>query len=454
MRLLLHRPPRWLVAALLLGGIADTGCVPLSPAVTQFMTIVADPGAHLRDPSSPLWDATTASWHMWATRIPLSLHTKDGYLGTVHHYHAPELTGPWATSGVAVPHNATPGAFDHSGTFTPSSFHDAHDARWYLYYGGVPTGNTYYESIGLATAPSPFGPWTKSPLNPVITPARDIPWCESSSAPMLVDEAEPYVINGQKRLVVKTVCRNASLGSLCAVPMAFLPQDGSSWDPPYRLDGAPPNPLVRCNVADDHAYGFEQARIYPGPDGYLHMTGNDANGDGRQLNFISRDGSGRDWELVGRMAGFGEPTLVWPRDGGPPGDRGGVPTHMVRFDGPDPLRIDLMNLTWAAAVLPPPPPPPPAPPQTCPGGWSTHASGFWYNTDPCPRNDWANCTADTQNGTVPACERKCVRTRGCVGFDTCAEPAAGCGCYIFVGGLAEPFTPNVQSLTCLRPTPA
>jgi hypothetical protein len=189
-----------------------------------------------------------------------------GYQGTVYHYYANELTGPWNTSGVAVPHNRTPSSFDHAGTFTPSSFYDANVSMWYLFYGGVPTANTYYESIGLATAPSPFGPWVKSPFNPVITPSRDISWCESPSTPMLVDEAEPYVINGQKRLVVKTVCHNQS--SLCAIPMVFQPQDGSSWNPPYHLDVVPPNPLFRCNVTNDDEYGFEQARIYNGPDGY------------------------------------------------------------------------------------------------------------------------------------------------------------------------------------------
>jgi hypothetical protein len=139
------------------------------------------------------------------------------------------------------------------------------------------------------------------------------------------------------------------------------------------------------------------------------MTGNDANGDNHQVNFISPSGSGRDWKLVGRMTGFAEPTLVWPKDGGPPGDRGGVPTHMVRFDGPPPLHIDLMNLSWTKAVITPPTPPPspspspspspPSPPQfACPSGWTTHVSGFWYNTDPCPKNDFGHCTQDSENG--------------------------------------------------------
>lgn len=180
------------VVLLLLDGVdsvhaasaAAAATLPLSPNVTKFMTIVTDATAHLRDPSSPLWDAKTSSWHMWATHVPLSLHTMGGYQGTVYHYYANELAGPWNTSGVTVPHNTTPGSFDHAGTFTPSSFYDADVSMWYLFYGGVPTANSLYESIGLATAPSPFGPWVKSPFNPVITPARDISWCESPSTPM------------------------------------------------------------------------------------------------------------------------------------------------------------------------------------------------------------------------------------------------------------------------------
>jgi hypothetical protein len=134
----------------------------------------------------------------------------------------------------------------------------------------------------------------------------------------------------------------------------------------------------------------------------------------------------------------------------------------ITHGGPGALRIGLFSLTWIdppsptpTPPLPPPPPPPPTPPSppqpsyVCPAGWAAHAPGYWYNTDPCPRNDWSNCTADTQNGTVAACARKCDLTNGCVAFDTCASPGP-CGCYIFVGGMVEPFTPNPKDLTCVR----
>ena len=175
------------------------------------------------------------------------------------------------------------------------------------------------------------------------------------------------------------------------------------------------------------------------------------------LRMTSSRSEGRDWKLVGRMEGFGEPTAVWPKDGGAPGDQGGVPQWMVRFDGPDPLRIDLMNITWTKASLSPPPlppPPPPAPPpapkqNACPAGWRTHTSGFWYNTLPCPKNDFGHCKEDAQNGTVTTCATKCTVTPGCVAFDACKE-AGPCGCYIFVGGMVLPFTANAGSLTCVR----
>jgi hypothetical protein len=62
-----------------------------------------------------------------------------------------------------------PGQFDSYGVFTPSAFYSKNENLWYLFFGGVATGSSaHVEAIGVATAHSPFGPWTKSPLNPVI----------------------------------------------------------------------------------------------------------------------------------------------------------------------------------------------------------------------------------------------------------------------------------------------
>ena len=62
--------------------------------------------------------------------------------------------------------------------------------RWFLYFGGVANGDkTHAEAIGVATSLSPFGPWTKSPLNPVVT-MEDVSWCGEEGAAR-VDEMEP-----------------------------------------------------------------------------------------------------------------------------------------------------------------------------------------------------------------------------------------------------------------------
>eukprot|EP00040_Diaphanoeca_grandis_P006562 m.37895 g.37895 ORF g.37895 m.37895 type:complete len:221 (-) comp17778_c0_seq1:100-762(-) len=151
----------------------------------------------------------------------------------------------------------------------------------------------------------------------------------------------------------------------------------------------------------------------------------------------------------------GEPTPVY--EDGPPGDSAQVRYFIAREDGithggPGSLRIGLFSLTWVDPTPSPPPPPPPSPPTKlmCPDGWTKHEpGGFWFNTDPCPRNKWTNCTADAENGTATLCANKCVSTPGCVAFDVCADPGP-CDCYIFVGGLVEPFTPYEKDLTCVK----
>lgn len=118
-----------------------------------------------------------------------------------------------------------------------------------------------------------------------------------------------------------------------------------------------------------------------------------------------------------------------------------VPAHGVRL-----LRF------WPMAPAPAPSPAPPAPHPPCPSGFSAHAGGFWYNTDPCPRNDFSNCSTDPKlNNTVPKCAAKCVATSGCVAFEVFLGGAADDhACYIFLKTMTPPFTPNADSVTCIR----
>ena len=54
-------------------------------------------------------------------------------------------------------------------------------------------------------------------------------------------------------------------------------------------------------------------------------------------------------------------------------------------------------------------------------------------------------TRDTANGTMSLCGAKCNTTPGCLAFEV-ATP----DCWIFVGTLAPPFTPNTACKACVK----
>ena len=207
-----------------------------------------------------------------------------------------------------------------------------------LLFGGVPTNNKgHVEAIGLATAPSPFGPWTKSPMNPVIDKSIAA-WCSGSAA--RVDEAEPYIIGGKPVILVKTVCNNFT-----ALPMLLAPQSGgdSLFTPPYTLLSNEPI------IHPPQAKGFEQARVYPGPDGRLHMTGHDHGGSGIPHFVLKPNSSGLlgSWDFVGFLAGFplSEPTLVWNKGSVPGDDPSGVPSRFIAFSKNGKTTLEIVQLT-------------------------------------------------------------------------------------------------------------
>ena len=108
-----------------------------------------------------------------------------------------------------------------------------------------------------------------------------------------------------------------------------------------------------------------------------------------------------------------------------------VPAHGVRF-----LRL------WP--VVPPP--------VHCPADFTLYTTaGYWDNTDPCPHNDFNNCTRDAANGTVTLCAAKCRATGGCVAFEVPAM-REGMACYLFLNEMTPPFTANEGATTCVRHT--
>jgi hypothetical protein len=180
-----------------------------------------------RDPTAPVFDGR--HWHVWATRVN---GTGGGYDGVVWHLYSETLEATWKDGGLALNRSGTGiatstatatgtgtgAAWDSRGVFTPSIAWEGADgavvpaplaSKWFLFYGGVshPQGVPVYdEAIGIATASSPFGPWTKHLANPIIT-GRDpnVPWCDADGpgpnpGVLHVDEAEPYAYKMMKLL--------------------------------------------------------------------------------------------------------------------------------------------------------------------------------------------------------------------------------------------------------------
>lgn len=302
---------------------------PLKPIVLVDGTV--------RDPSSPLF--THGLWHIWATVVSKRYHSL-GYRGRVHHFYAPALLGPWNTSGEAISPGKN-GTFDSMGTFTPSAVVDGKSVV--LFYGGVALndGGRHAEAIGMASASSPFGPWTKSELNPVVKPLNDS-WCNGSMA--RVDEAEPYWIKNQAVLIVKTVCNDFT-----ALPMAFRPtkSQNRSFLPPFSL--VQEKPLM----PPDGSKGFEQSRVFPGPRGCLHLTAHD-HSDENIRHYVSKDGSVMRWQFNGNAKHFGaspyEVTPVWPKGSRPGDDLLGIPQFFIQFIGKKSFFIVLLRADWTHSV--------------------------------------------------------------------------------------------------------
>lgn len=312
-----------------------------------------------RDPTAPVFDGKF--WHVWASRIR---GDAGGYGGNVWHLYSEALDSQWRDGGIAV-NRSDPGAWDGYGVFTPSvAWEGAGGAivpaplatKWFLIFGGVshPQGHQFAfdESLGIATSSSPFGPWIKQ-RDPIITGRNpNVPWCDpdgpgSHPGVLHVDEGEPYVLNGQRRLYVKTICRNHTV-----LPSVFVPRNKSSWQPPYEFDRDIRQPVVPPTTTPS-GRGFEQARLFLGPDGLLHMTAMAY--DQFTPHFISTDGNiGNNWTMVEKIkdwgAGMHELTPVGPPGTGPdawlgPPGVSGVVEYFIQFAG-NPFAIDLLKVNW------------------------------------------------------------------------------------------------------------
>lgn len=136
---------------------------------TYRVAIACEPGMTRRDPSPVV--LLNGLYHVWYTRNQGEHH---GFSGTI--WHAVSSDGlQWQEEGQALGKGA-PGSFDECGVFTPTLL--IADGTYYLYYTAMPIGwhtdkETTKGAIGLATASSPFGPWTRFGDSPVLKTSDD-----------------------------------------------------------------------------------------------------------------------------------------------------------------------------------------------------------------------------------------------------------------------------------------
>ena len=149
-------------------------------------------------------------------------------------------------------------------------------------------------------------------------------------------------------IYTKGVCDNFT-----ALDGIWFSSDGkNTWNAPYTLSSEY-SPIVNSlNTVDDK--GFENVKIFMGPDGNLHLTGHNHGNDGECCpHYISDDNNnGFKWKFVNQMSTFGEPGYepapVYPS--GVSGDQGGVPEYFIQFvTTSKPYHVDLMNVTWIDA---------------------------------------------------------------------------------------------------------
>lgn len=333
------------------------------PFLTRGAIVIQDPSAHLRDPSAiHFWEG---EWHCYVTRVPLSLGLRQplGYRGSVWHYAAPRVEGPWTDRGEVVPHGTEPAAFDSLGTFTADIIREPQDGRYYLFYSGCRIGftNEFIVNkfgpweIGMCVADSPNGPFRRSPRNPILAVHGPKTQCLG----MRLDEAHPLIIDGKRRLYFRGTRLVTSDPFQVQKCICLATPTAGNWEDAYQPSGQ--NPLV---VPPEKMQCHESYAYFPGPDGLLHalsISGWKWNVYRNILfHFVFKDGVA--WRFDGKLkmpvvpeAGdmVPSPHVVWSPDS-VPGDRGKVIGFVTQcqVEGTR-VGIRLLNLAWLDSPIAP-----------------------------------------------------------------------------------------------------
>ena len=128
-------------------------------------------GVYRRDPSDIIKVGDT--WHVWYSKPEGAANGPS----TIGHATSTNAGLDWVEQAVAIPR--TTNSWDGGSAFTPNILQ--HNGTYYLYYTGVNdeywSTSGYVEDqkfrIGVASASSPYGPWTKYAGSPILVPSAD-----------------------------------------------------------------------------------------------------------------------------------------------------------------------------------------------------------------------------------------------------------------------------------------
>ena len=134
-------------------------------------------------------------YYVWYWKVGLNVRWANWYATSPDGY-------TWTEKGEVLPPGKE-GSWDDEGCFTPGIL--IANNKYYLFYSGV--NNSYREPdleksktrIGIATADSPDGPWTKLATNPIMVPSKDTTAFDSHR----IDDASVIVRNGKYWLYYK-----------------------------------------------------------------------------------------------------------------------------------------------------------------------------------------------------------------------------------------------------------
>jgi beta-xylosidase len=166
---------------------------------TYSPALAFEEGVTRRDPSPVIF--ADGCYHVWYSKnVEGNPFPHDGWSASI--WHATSLDGvEWEEEAEALPRGGQ-NAFDELGVFTPTIL--IADNRYYLYYTAMPRGwlegrDTTKGAIGVATSPSPFGPWERCGSEPILRCSDDPQAFDS----LRVDDSCIIARNGEYRMYYK-----------------------------------------------------------------------------------------------------------------------------------------------------------------------------------------------------------------------------------------------------------